>query len=306
MMNFRYCLTAALLTVGVLSAGIATAASAQEDTVMLGGRRVVVWHPRTTARGPQPVIIFSHGLGGCPTQSRFMTEGLAERGYWVFAPFHHDAGCGKKGPVARSPIPFDEPARWSARTFSSRIDDIQAIIAALSVAPWSGRVDLDRLAIAGHSLGGYTAIGFAGGWPSPSSKPPVVRAVLAMAPYADPFLVHGTLSSFDIPVMYQGGTLDAGISHSLRKRGGVYDRTGGPKYLVEFSGARHSSWGNKANRAHEAMLAYAGAFLDMYVRGIDAGTQLTRRLPGVAELRSSVGGQEAIAANHAGKSGVLR
>lgn len=253
---------------------------------MLGGRRVVVWQPPKTARGPQPVVIFSHGLGGCPTQSRFMTEGLAERGYWVFAPFHRDAGCGKKGPVARSPIPFDEPSRWNSGTFAGRVDDIDAVVAALSAAPWSERVDLTRLAIAGHSLGGYTAMGFAGGWPS-SSKTPAVRAVLAMAPYADPFLVHGTLSDFDVPVMYQGGTLDVGISRSLQKRGGVYDRTGGPKYLVEFTGARHSSWGNKVNRAHDAMLAYAGAFLDLYVRGIDAGAALTQKLPGVADLRSS-------------------
>ncbi|MDB4874920.1 MAG: hypothetical protein JWM41_1366 [Gemmatimonadetes bacterium] len=283
---FRRYLTKLVLPAALAVATTVTAASdvpAQEDTVTLGGREVVVWRPRNVSPGPQPIVIFSHGLGGCPTQSRFMTEGLSARGYWVFAPFHRDAGCGKPGPTARTPLPFSEPARWNDRTFANRADDVRAVIAALSAAPWSDHVDLSRLAVSGHSLGGYTALVLGGGWPS--SKAPSVRAVLALAPYAEPFLVHGTLSGLAVPVMYQGGALDAGITEALRKRGGVYDKTGGPKYLVEFNGARHSSWGNRPNGAHDAMLAYAAAFLDLYVRGSGDARLLTQPMPGVATLR---------------------
>src|SRR4051812_19688148 len=84
------------------------AGAQSEDTVSLGGRRVVVWQPAGRATGRWPVVIFSHGLGGCPTQSRFMTKGLAARGYLVIAPFHGDGGCMKRksGRAVRPPLPF--------------------------------------------------------------------------------------------------------------------------------------------------------------------------------------------------------
>jgi pimeloyl-ACP methyl ester carboxylesterase len=75
---------------------------------------------------------------------------------------------------------------------------------------FSSRVDLDRLGLLGHSLGGYTVVGLAGGWAS--WKLPGVKAVLALSPYTDPFLVHRTLSGVSTPIMYQGGTLDLGIT----------------------------------------------------------------------------------------------
>jgi hypothetical protein len=75
------------------------------------------------------------------------------------------------------------------------------------------------------------------------------------------------------------------LNQLARKRGGVYDRTGGPKYLVEFKGARHSSWGNRPNDSHDAMLAYAAAFIDVCVRGAGNPELLTRQVAGVTELR---------------------
>jgi predicted dienelactone hydrolase len=279
----RYLFAAVALAVS----STAGAQTVVEDTVSIAGRRVVVWRPEASALALRPVVFFSHGLGGCPTQSRFLTRGLAERGYWVLAPFHRDAGCGNttaaSRALARPPVPFDQPARWNDASFQNRTDDVSAVIDALAAPPWAGRIDLDRVAVAGHSLGGYTAMGLAGGWTS--QRAPRVRAVLAMAPYADPFLVHGTLGGLSVPIMYQGAALDDGITRSLRKRGGVYDRTPGPKYFVEFARARHSSWGNRPNAAHEAMLAYATAFLDEYVRKAGASELLTRKLSGVSALR---------------------
>jgi hypothetical protein len=54
---------------------------------------------------------------------------------------------------------------------------------------------------------------------------------------------------------------------------------------VEFSRAKHSSWGNHRNAAQDAMLSYAAAFLDQYVRGSSRESVLTRKVAGVAELR---------------------
>ena len=106
---------------------------------------------------------------------------------------------------------------------------------------------------------------------------PGVRAVLALAPYAAPFVAHGTMSDFAVPVMFQSGALDDGITAAIRKRGGAFDEARGPKYFVEFRNARHSSWGNAPHAAHDAMLSYAAAFLDRYVRGESDGDVLDKQ-----------------------------
>jgi predicted dienelactone hydrolase len=259
---------------------------AQEDTITLGGRSVVAWQPPRVSGVRAPVVVFSHGFGGCPTQSRFLTAGLAARGYWVFAPFHRDAGCGPKKAAAQPPRHrFGDPSAWGDLTYADRVDDVRAVVAALKAPEWSRRVDVAQLAIAGHSLGGYTALSIGGAWTL--MRMPGVRAVLALAPYTTPFVVRGTMNEVTLPVMFQSGALDKAITAAIAKRGGAYDEARGPKYFVDFARARHWSWGNVPNAAHDAMLAYAAAFLDRYVRGEAEERTLTTRLPGVSELRFS-------------------
>jgi dienelactone hydrolase len=263
-----------------------TAAASAQRTVALGGRDVVVWTPGNSGAGRQPVLIFSHGFGGCAQQSKFMTEVLAAHGYWVFAPNHKDARCASGSRTGGSPPdePFRSPQSWSDQTFADRRDDIRAIQEALATNPaYATRVDLGRLGYIGHSLGGYTVVGLAGGWPS--WQMPGVKAVLALSPYTEPYLVHGTLGGLSAPVMYQGGTLDFGITPTLRKPGGVYDASPSPKYFVDFNRAGHLAWTDLRTTAHGEINEYAIAFLDHYVRGVSASSTLTQRLSGVSELR---------------------
>jgi predicted dienelactone hydrolase len=272
--------TAALL--GVLAP--LSVAPAQERTVVLGGREVVVWSPHGATTTRQPVIIFSHGFGGCATQSRFLTEALAERGYWVFAPNHKDARCGRGGAMTQPEEPFQNPRKWSDSTFADRRDDIRAVMKAIATSPeFSPRVDLASLGLAGHSLGGYTVVGLAGGWRSWTL--PGVKAVLALSPYADPYLVHNTLSGIKAPVMYQGGTLDLGITPSLHRSHGVYETSPSPKYFVEFTAAGHFAWTNLRNDVHQRILDYALPFVDHYVRGVPAAPGLTKTETGVSQFR---------------------
>lgn len=258
--------------------------SAQEKTVTLGGREVVVWSPQGNAKAKQPVIIFSHGYGGCGEQSRFLTEALAARGYWVFAPNHKDAHCARGRSTVKPDEPFRDPAKWSDQTFADRRDDIRAVLRAIAASPdYASHVDLNAIGLVGHSLGGYTVLGLAGAWPS--WKLPGVKAVLALSPYSDPYLVHQTLGGIAVPVMYQGGTVDFGITPSLKKSRGVYDGSPAPKYFVEFTGAGHFAWTNLRNDVHARILDYALPFLDHYVRGDAATRGLTTPEAGVTQLR---------------------
>jgi predicted dienelactone hydrolase len=260
-----------------------------EEHLTIAGLRVAVWSPTAGGEARAPVVIFSHGFHGCATQSRFLTEALAKGGYLVFALNHRDATCdgGSATWRDRAEEPFTKVGLWSDAVYRDRADDIRRLVAALKVDPrWAGRADWERLALAGHSLGGYTVLGLAGAWPS--WRLDGVKAVLALSPYDQPFLAKKTLSGLAAPVMYQGGTRDLGITPSVRRSGGGYDQSPVPKYFVEFDRAGHLAWSDFPSEAHAGIVAYARAFLDRYLKG-ETSAALTRRSPGVAELRYDSG-----------------
>jgi predicted dienelactone hydrolase len=184
---------------------------------------------------------------------------------------------------------------------------MRAIQDALRTSPvYASRVDLGRLGYIGHSLGGYTVVGLAGGWAS--WKTPGVKAVLALSPYTEPYLVHGTLGGLSAPVMYQGGTLDVGITPSIRRAGGVYDASPAPKYFVDFTRAGHLAWTELRATAHDEMVAYAIAFLDHYVLDTPATPGLTQQTGSVAELRydSELGHAASAPTDNGGQNGGRR
>jgi hypothetical protein len=100
-----------------------------------------------------------------------------------------------------------------------------------------------------------------------------------------PFVAHRSLAGLTVPVMYQGGTLDFGITPWLRRRDGACDLSPAPRYCVIFSRAGHLAWTDLRAAAHQDMIDYAVAFFDHYVRGTPPAPLLTRATAGVAELR---------------------
>lgn len=285
------------LSVGLLAALPMLAADSAVHTT-IAGRDVAVWKPAGAAPAAGfPVVVFSHGFGGCNTQSVFLMEALANAGYLVVAPNHADASCGaahKSGfGLHRPEEPFQKASEWSDATYKDRRADIEAVIdGVLSATSFHGvRVDANRVGIAGHSLGGYTALGVAGAWPS--WKDSRIKAVLALSPYNTPFVAKGDLGHLNVPVMYQGGTLDFGISPTVRHSGGAYDRSLGPKYYVEFQGAGHLAWTGLNPRFHGVIDRYSVAFFDRYLKGDRGGDKLAglfdgARPSGISLLRSDI------------------
>jgi pimeloyl-ACP methyl ester carboxylesterase len=96
-------------------------------------------------------------------------------------------------------------------------------------------------------------VGMAGGWPAWTD--PRIRAVLALSPYVMPFQVRKTLTSVHVPLMYQGGTLDIGITPFLKGLVGAYRAANPPAYFVELKGAGHFAWVNCGN-AHTTASCY--------------------------------------------------
>jgi predicted dienelactone hydrolase len=243
----------------------------------IAGRDVAIWRPASPVpHNGYPLVVFSHGFGGCNTQSVFLMEALARAGYSVLAPNHKDARCGnarregwypgKLLKARRPPEPFREDQKWTDATYKDRATDVSAVLdSVLQDKSFAGiLIDRDRVGIAGHSLGGYTALGVAGGWPAWKDKR--IKAVLAMAAYCIPYVDHGDLPHVNVPVMYQGGTRDLGVTPTVRRFNGAYDLSSAPKYYVEFDGAGHLAW-TDLNRTYQAMIEnYSLAFFDHFLK----------------------------------------
>ena len=238
-----------------------------------------------TSCGQFPLVVFSHGLGGCGVQSIFFTETLARQGYIVIAPDHRDASlCSIDGrrPAASSPVqqpPLFDPAAWTAASYADRRGDIETILdAMLSERPWNGLVAPDKIGIAGHSLGGYVALGMVGGWEQ--WYDPRLRAALVFSPYSLPLSMRGRLGAIRVPVMYQGADLDIGITTFLEGAQGAYAQSNAPKYFAKLRGGNHFIWTNLqcagipsvaaciAARPEARLInAYGIAFFDRYLEG---------------------------------------
>jgi hypothetical protein len=91
---------------------------------------------------------------------------------------------------------------------------------------------------------------------------PAIKATLALSPYCQPFTTSGHLGGMAIPVMYQGGTRDIGITPAVKKPGGCFSQTSAPAYFVEFTGAGHLAWSDLQDAQHDLITEYALAVFD--------------------------------------------
>ncbi len=196
------------------------------------------------AAGRHPLVLFSHGFLGFADQTAFLMEALARDGLVVAAVNHADATTPKrKQPVAWPN--FADANSWDASRFRDRRDDLGALLdrlLELDAAEDSflhRHIDRQALGAAGHSLGGYTVLGMIGGWPS--WREPRLRAALLLSPYTLPFTQGTNLRAIRTPVMFQGATLDLGITPFLSD---AYAALQGPKYFLVLAGETHFAWTN--------------------------------------------------------------
>ena len=254
------------------------AKSGADETI--ASMHVVIWDPKQ--EGKRPLVIFSHGFHGGSRQSTSLMEALCQAGYLVVSPDHKDSF--KNGLGVKPEVGFAKANNWSEATYEERGEDIKRLVAALqNDRKWKERIDWSKLTLMGHSLGGYTVLGLAGAWPS--WKLPGVKAVVALSPYCAPYLRKKTLGDLKIPVMYQGGTRDTGITPFLKSPDGAFASTPAPVYFVEFADANHFSWTNfnKDKNKSDLIDHYCLAFLSKYVLG-DKTAAPQEKLSGVSTL----------------------
>ncbi len=106
-----------------------------------------------SAGGPYPLVIFSHGYGLSPIVYSTLVEHFASQGYVVLAPEHNETFDGSLTGFWKALI--DRPV-----DVGRTIDYAETLAA--SGAPLAGLIDMDNVAVVGHSYGGYTALAAGG------------------------------------------------------------------------------------------------------------------------------------------------
>ena len=213
------------------------------------------------SKRPYPLLVFSHGFGGGGISSVFFTEALAANGWIVAAPDHHDSQSAvriREGQVPLDRRGFLNDAKAITRSgpqdrgkYLYRLQEIQAVIDYLTTSdPYRGLVDAGRLAVGGHSLGGFTALGICG--TIPGAYDSRIKALLLFSTGAGGYLYTGEeLHMVNIPMM-----LLMGEREKTQKRGGrtmteisetIYQEASGQKYFLEIKGANHFSFNNRLN-----------------------------------------------------------
>ncbi|WP_372733951.1 alpha/beta hydrolase family protein [Nocardioides sp.] len=99
--------------------------------------------PADVSAGPYPLVVLSPGFALGPGAYGWLAEHLASRGFVVVAPDHQEA--------------LDPSKLWQSTVDRPR--DLRAVIDHMTTEgdAASALVDADRIAVAGHSYGGYAA-----------------------------------------------------------------------------------------------------------------------------------------------------
>ncbi len=202
--------------------------------------------------GPYPVVVFSHGHQGIKEQSIFLCEGLARAGFVVVAPDHVGNTAFDFNPALTGWMAIERP-----RDLSAVLDRLEAPEPD-DPAWFATALDLDRVAVAGHSYGGYTTLAFAG---APAGIPQFaiaycadhpddegcklieedpnkvwhlgddrVRAAIAMAPAGFAAFGPEGLAQIAVPVMVMAAKDDTATPYALEALP-IYQSLSPPKAL---------------------------------------------------------------------------
>jgi dienelactone hydrolase len=234
----------------------------------------------TVVDGVHPVVVFTPGYTGTFTDYTFLFEDLASRGYVVASIDHTYEATAVEFPNGRfvkSVLGSHLDNSWwtdddtVSRALSVRLDDLTFVMNELERLntsgdnPFAGKLDLTRVALAGHSLGGLTT------WLGLQREPRFKAAVLL-----DPYLADIGSDPTDTPVLLMAMGRDKPSNQECR----LWRDLQGPRFWVNLRGVEHVTpsdavWLAKGaiqtgamgpDKTIDALRSYVAAFLDTHLR----------------------------------------
>lgn len=273
------------------TSGVRTVRLTARDAARARDLPVRVYLPART--NAAPVVLFSHGLGGSCENNPYLGSHWAARGYVAVFAQH---------PGSDETVWQDVPtqARRAAMARAASLENLKRRVADVAVlldtlTAWngepghvvSGRLDLTRIGMSGHSFGALTAQAVSGQrFPLGmlDATDPRIKAAVMMSPGA-PRLgrAETAFGAVEIPWLLMTGTKDDSlISHAdAASRLKVFAALppGDHHYELVLDGAEHSAFGDRAlpgdrqprnPNHHRAILALSTAFWDTHLHGDDA------------------------------------
>jgi dienelactone hydrolase len=216
-----------------------------------------------------PVVIFSHGIGEDRDSYAWLGRALAQRGYVAIHVTHFgtDKSVLKQG-YLKLYRATKEKSNWLNRPL-----DVSFLIDQLAAhAEGAPKVDLDRIAVAGHSAGAFTVMALAGfTFNEGSLADHRVRTGVAMSmPKMNGIVPGHGYDSLAVPILNMTGTCDSSLIYRTRPR----DRrvpfdstTARNQYLITFEGVNHDTFSNDEDGNHEMIAAITASWLDAFLRG---------------------------------------
>jgi predicted dienelactone hydrolase len=216
----------------------------------------------------RPLVVMSHGLGGSCTTYPYFGHHLASHGYIVIAPTHVGSDTQSFMDWARDHR--DEAPRagggWLLASISDPANLRDRPLDVTFVIDEAARndllkdlVDMERIGVAGHSFGAYTAMAIGGmtmdlpEGKARSLRDPRVKAVLPMSPEGPGTMgiTAGSWDAFAVPVLFLTGTRDygAGGRSAAWRRAGFEHVRGVDDYLVTLEGAGHMTFADLGGAA---------------------------------------------------------
>jgi dienelactone hydrolase len=241
------------------------------------------------AAGPHPVVIFTPGYTGTFTDYTFLFEDLASRGYVVASVDHTFEATAVEFPDGRfvqsvfgSHLGTDTLSDEASMAFavSVRLSDLEFLANQLEVlnggadGHLTGKLDMTRVALAGHSLGGLTTI-LAVERDARFRAGIVIDGATPNAPFLDT----------DTPMLL----LAAGRDTWAEEEDRLWNSLHGPRLAVNLRGSEHVTPSDLiwlapgavetgtmgAQKTIAAVRNYIAAFLDANLSDITPDTLLT-------------------------------
>jgi dienelactone hydrolase len=222
---------------------------------------------------PFPLLVFGHGYALSPGTYRRLLTAWARAGYVVAAPvfpLENSAAPGGPNEADLSNQPADMSFVITRLLASSKA----------AASPLHGLLNADRVAVAGHSDGGDSALAVAEG-PNRDHR---VTAAVVLAGAELPGL---GLDTGGPPLLAMQGTDDRVNAPSATDA--YFSTVAAPKFLVRLLGARHVAPYSRQGPQLSVVTRVTLAFLDRYVKGDGAAAARMAKaasVPGVAVLTS--------------------